>query len=146
MWPNMVRTPTIPDSGYGGEMIYGGDGHWRDFQGFELEGRVVLMDYNSEARWLQAASLGARAIIFIEPEATTYSQSAEKYSTTPLDIPRFWIDRAQGIELRERLREKPVEVWLKGRMDWERRPAWNIWGRIPGRDPELADETIIVQS
>ena len=146
MWPNMVRTPTIPDSGYGGEMIYGGGGHWRDFQGFELEGRVVLMNYNSEARWLQAASLGARAIIFIEPEETTYSQSAEKYSTTPLDIPRFWIDRAQGIELRERLREKPVEVWLKGRMDWESRPAWNIWGRIPGRDPELADETIIVQS
>ncbi|MCY3789831.1 MAG: hypothetical protein OXH63_13695, partial [Gemmatimonadetes bacterium] len=95
LWPNLVRTSTLPE--YAGEMIYGGDGEWKNYAGFELDGRVVLLEFNSWNRWLQAASLGARAIVFIEPEETTRSQAAAKYSTAPLDIPRFWIAREAGL-------------------------------------------------
>ena len=144
LWPNLVRTPTLPE--YAGEMIYGGDGEWDDYAGRELQGRVVLMEFNSWSRWLQAASLGARAIVFIEPEETTRSQAMAKYSTAPLDIPRFWIARAAGLRLKERLLDRPTPVVLKGRMDWQRETAWNIWGRFPGTDPALADETIIIES
>ncbi|MCY4603754.1 MAG: hypothetical protein OXE49_05925, partial [Gemmatimonadetes bacterium] len=63
LWPNLVRTPTLPK--YEGEMIYGGDGEWKDYAGLELDGRVVLIEFNSWSHWLQAASLGARAIVFI---------------------------------------------------------------------------------
>ena len=116
LWPNLVRTSTLPE--YEGEMIYGGDGEWEDFVGFELDGRVVLMEFNSWSRWLQAASLGARAIVFIEPEETTANQATTKYSTAPLDIPRFWIERAAGLRLKEQLAQQPTSVVLKGRMDW----------------------------
>lgn len=144
LWPNLVRTPTLPE--YAGEMIYGGEGEWADYAGVELDGRVVLLEFNSWNHWLQAASLGARAIVFIEPEETTSSQAAAKYSTAPLDIPRFWIDRAAGLRLKERLLQRPASVVLKGRMDWQRETAWNIWGRFPGTDPALADETILIES
>ena len=133
LWPNLVRTPTLPE--YAGEMIYGGDGEWDDYAGRELNGRVVLMEFNSWSRWLQVASLGARAVVFIEPEETTRSQAMAKYSTAPLDIPRFWIARAAGLRLKERLRDRPTPVVLKGRMDWQRETAWNIWGRFPGHRP-----------
>ena len=95
---------------------------------------------------MQAASLGARAIVFIEPEETTRNQATAKYSTAPLDIPRFWIERAAGLQLKERLLQQPTSVVLKGRMDWQRETAWNIWGRLPGTDPALADETIVIES
>ena len=144
LWPNLVRTPTLPE--YAGEMIYGGDGDWAEYAGLELDGRVVLMEFNSWSRWLQAASLGARAIVFIEPEETTRNQAAAKYSTAPLDIPRFWIERAAGLRLKERLLQHPTPVVLKGRMDWQRETAWNIWGRLFGTDPALADETIVIES
>ncbi len=144
LWPNLVRTSTLPE--YAGEMIYGGDGEWKEYAGLELDGRVVLLEFNSWNRWLQAASLGARAIVFIEPEETTRNQAAAKYSTAPLDIPRFWIERAAGLQLKERLLQQPTSVVLKGRMDWQRETAWNIWGRFPGTDPALADETIVIES
>ena len=31
LWPNLVRTSTLPE--YAGEMIYGGDGEWRSTRG-----------------------------------------------------------------------------------------------------------------
>ena len=144
LWPNLVRTSTLPE--YAGEMIYGGDGEWEEYAGRELDGRVVLMEFNSWSRWLQAASLGARAIVFIEPEETSRNQATAKYSTAPLDIPRFWIERAAGLQLKERLLQQPTSVVLKGRMDWQRETAWNIWVRLPGTDPALAAETIVIES
>lgn len=146
MWPNLVRTTTLPPAGYTGEMIYGGEGDWSDYNGRELDGRIVLLEFNTWSRWLQAASLGARAIVFVEPEQTTGSQGTAKYSTAPLDIPRFWIERKAGLRLRERLRRGPAQVVLKGRMDWQQQTAWNIWGKIPGSDPDLSSEAIIIES
>ncbi len=146
MWPNLVRTPTLPPEGYQGELIYGGAGEWANYKGQELEGRVVLMEFNSWGRWLQVASMGVRAIVFIEPEETTGAQGEAKYSTAPLDIPRYWIERSAGLQLKESLRQGPLQTMLKGRMDWQRQTAWNIWGVIPGSDATLASETIIVES
>jgi len=31
MWPNLVRTPTLPPEGYLGELIYGGAGEWANY-------------------------------------------------------------------------------------------------------------------
>ena len=117
LWPNLVRTPTLPPEGYRGEMIYGGGGDWDELNGLELEGRIVLMEFNSWHRWLQPVSLGARAIVFIEPEETTGEQGTAKYSTAPLDIPRYWIDRESGLQLKERLLKSPSSALIKGRMD-----------------------------
>ena len=41
-------------------MIYAGKGDWGDFNGREIDGRVVLLDFSSGANWLNAALL-ARA-------------------------------------------------------------------------------------
>ena len=46
MWPNLVRTPTLPPGGYLGELIYGGAGEWANYKGQELKGRLVLMEFN----------------------------------------------------------------------------------------------------
>ena len=123
LWPNQVRTPTLPPEGLRAQMIYGGLGTYREFDGHELLGQVVLMEFNSRNHWLRAASLGARAIVFIEPEETTWNQATDKFSTVPLDIPRFWINRQEGLALRRRLANGELEVQLTGRMDWEQRPA-----------------------
>ncbi|MEE2618751.1 MAG: LysM peptidoglycan-binding domain-containing protein, partial [Candidatus Poribacteria bacterium] len=37
---------------------------------FIPEGSVVLVDFNSSTRWINAAMLGAKAVVFIEPETT----------------------------------------------------------------------------
>ncbi len=146
LWPNLVRTSTLPPAGLRAPMIYGGHGDWSEFNGQQVEGRIVLLEFNSEDRWLHAAALGARAVIFIEPENSTWRQANDKYVEAPLDIPRFWIERKAGRSLRRRLRQAAVEGLLQGRMDWEERPAWNFVGRIAGAHPELRRETVVVEA
>ncbi|MBN97960.1 MAG: hypothetical protein CME16_01750 [Gemmatimonadetes bacterium] len=146
LWPNHVRTNTLAPEGMRATMIYGGHGHFSEFNGMELAGSIVVLEFNSSNNWLNAASLGAKAIIFIAPEATSWRQTNTKFLEAPLDLPRFWLDRKNGELLRTRLRERALKVHLKSRMDWVQRPAYNIWGVIPGRDPELKDENIIVEA
>ena len=94
-----------------------------------------------------AARFGARAFIFIEPENTGYLQTLDKFTSVPLDIPRFWIDRESGLKLRRRVAGgDPVSVVIHSRMDWREQPAWNIRGMVAGSDPELRDQTIVVDA
>lgn len=147
LWPNGVRTTTIGPPGYSGALIYGGIGTWPELNGQELEGRVVLLEFNSAQRWLEMASHGAHAIIFIEPEATSTRQAGEKYANAPLHIPRFWINCRERRALRQRLiEEQELSIELHSRMDWEQRATWNILGTITGTDPELAADTIVLQA
>jgi hypothetical protein len=146
LWPNQARTTTLPGEGLDAQLVYGGKGVYREFNGAELDSSVVLMEFNSWNYWLRAGSLGARAVVFIEPEETTWRQAEEKFTSVPLDLPRFWIGREAGIMLRESLKKGELTVHLQSRMDWEQRVGRNIWGVIPGSDPGLADETIIVEA
>ena len=146
LWPNHVRTTTVPEAGLTAQLIYGGDGNVAELNGHEVAGSIVLLEFNTGNRWLQAASLGTRAIIFIEPETSSWRQANEKFVSVPLDIPRFWVDARAGARLRDRLADGSIEVQLKSRMDWVSRTGWNVWGVVPGGHPELAAETIVVQA
>ena len=146
LWPNSVRTSTIPPPGYEGKIIYGGNGSYRDLSGKPLDGVIVLLEFNSWDNWLKAASLGARAVIFIEPQESTEAQAREKFSSAPLDIPRFWIGRKDGLALKDRVMGGQQRALLRGRMDWQNRTGRNFWARFPGSDPDMAGETIIVEA
>ncbi len=146
LWPNHVRTTTVEPGGITGHLIYGGQGHLAEYNGQEMAGSIILLEFNTGTRWLEAASLGARAIIFIEPEGTSWREASTKFLSVPLDIPRFWIDAGVADRLRALLDDGPLDVQLKSRMDWVSRAGRNVWGVVPGNDPELQSETIVVQA
>ena len=146
MWPNLVRTPSLPLEGIQGALIYGKKGWYSDFNGMDVEGRIVLMDFNSSNNWLNPAMLGAKAIVFIEPDSTVYMEAEDKFLTVPLSIPRFWIGKEDGHTLLDLLQRGSVQVEMKARMIWERVPAMNILGWIPGTDPVLKDDIIVLES
>ena len=147
MWPNGVRTSTVPPEGLRAPAIWGGDGDWGDFNGREVAGRVVVLDFASEDAWLKAASLGARAVVFVAADSATTQQAQGKYVRVPLDVPRFWVEGAAGERLRRRLVDGEVEVGLWGRMDWQKRMAYNVWAVVPGKDAgTLRDKTVLVHA
>ena len=149
LWPNLVRTSTLPDDGRVSRLIDGGDGSYTRLDGKQVEGAVVLMDFNTGDAWLKCANLGAAGVVFIEPDSTVYLEGERKFLTMPLDLPRYWVPRDHGIRLRNRIAMSPageVEVHIQYRMDWERRPAWNILGTIPGTGSQLQDDAIVLES
>ena len=147
VWPNGVRTSTVPPEGLRASAIWGGDGDWGDFNGQEVAGRVVVLDFASGDNWLKAASLGARAVVFVAADLATTQQAQGKYLRAPLDVPRFWVEGAAGERLRRRLVDGEVEVGLWGRMDWQERMAYNVWAVVPGKDAGTAqNETVLVHA
>ncbi|MEM0338036.1 MAG: hypothetical protein QW683_08985, partial [Candidatus Caldarchaeum sp.] len=145
LWPNQVRTSHLPPDGVQGNLIYAGDGQLLRFRGKPVEGSIVLMDFNSGNNWLNAARLGAKAIIFIEPETTQRGEAEAKFIGIPLDVPRFWLPRQHAARLIALAETQPnLQARLKARMPWQKREAYNIVGVIPGSDPELSKQWIVV--
>jgi hypothetical protein len=99
MWPNLVRTPQTPSSGIRGQLIYAGKCRPYEFNGKPVKDTIVLADFNCGNDWLHAPLLGARAVIFIEPDVTVRGEAEAKFLTLPVDIPRYYISKADASKL-----------------------------------------------
>ncbi len=150
LWPNLVRTSQTPPEGVRGQLIYGGYGRLRDFNGKEVKGSIALMEFNSSTEWLNAIFLGGKAIVFIEPADPSDALRGEaelKFLTTPIDIPRYWLPRREALELLALLEQhKQLEAVIKCRMTWKRVPVRNIEGILWGVDPKRRNEVVVIQA
>lgn len=147
VWPNLVKTSTLPRGGIRTRLIYGANGDFPDFNGHTLEGAAVLMEFNTRNNWLNAATLGAEQIIFIEPDSTFYTEAEQKFLQVPNSVERFWIDKRSGEALKSLLaRRGELEIDLKARMEWEKHTAHNILGFLPGTDPDLRKQIVVVNA
>ncbi len=147
LWPNLVRTCSVPREGVTAPLIDGGRGRLGHFNGKPVAGSLVLMDFNVGSDWFNAPLLGARAVLFIEPKTTLRGEVESKFLSLPADIPRFWVPRKAALRLRQRLAagEKLVAT-LKADVRWEKRKGRNILGWVDGTDPELNQQYIVISA
>ncbi|MBD3176003.1 MAG: M28 family peptidase, partial [Armatimonadia bacterium] len=135
LWPNLVRTCSVPTEGIGAALVDGGSGSLHDLSGRVIDSSIVLMDWTDDASWFNAPLLGARAVIFIEPELISRGSAESKFLSVPADIPRFWIPREQGLALREQLAQaRAPEARLFSDVRWESRTTFNVLGEITGTE------------
>ncbi len=87
-------------------MIDARRGRLPDFDGKRVEGSAALIDFNSGEEWLNAPRLGAKAVIFVEPDSTTPGEAQDKFISIPVSIPRFWISKSDAARLRELLNRR----------------------------------------
>ena len=128
---------------------------------FIPRGSVVLIDFNSSTKWISAAMLGAKAVIFIEPETTIRGEAENKFLTVPANVPRFWISKEDAAILLTMLEENgtsrpdkdlatsstsPILARLTCTVTWERRIGQNIRGFLEGGDPALKDELVVISA
>ena len=147
VWPNLIRTSTLPSGGLTGKLHYVDEGDWVDFNGVDVTDAIIMMDFNTGLNWQNAANLGARAVIFAEPNRTSRIEGEKKYLQVPINFPRFWMKKEHAAPLIARLKSAgALNVRAKARMTWKRLPAYNILGKITGTHPQLKDEAIVLES
>ncbi|MFQ6097529.1 MAG: M28 family peptidase, partial [Armatimonadota bacterium] len=147
MWPNLVRTPKTPPNGISGRLIYARQGSLREFNGLDVTDSIVLLDLNCGPEWFNAPMLGARAVLFIEPEETIRGEMENKFLSIPVDLPRFWVPKGVADHLMALLKSRPkVVVTVKCDVAWETRPGYNIIGRVRGTDSRLRKQQVVIQS
>ncbi|MEM2868392.1 MAG: M28 family peptidase, partial [Candidatus Bathyarchaeia archaeon] len=163
LWPNSVQTSPTPPDGLTGELVYVGYGEYSDFQNKNVSGKIVLMEFNSRDNWRKAFELGAKAVIFIEPEDTSrfeiYSASVFetyprrtyelKHLSIPLYAPRLLLLRSDGLRLLD-LSNKGLKIRVFSNMRYEVKEAFNVIGMVNGTGlagkPELANEIVIISA
>lgn len=143
MAPNVVEPANLPEEGLTGPLVYVGDGGPTSLSGQKLEGAIVVIEFDSGQRWLNAVQLGAKAVLVLEPPKggeMTYTEASQKMSNSPLSIPRFFVRRADmaevlGGDLRKELEARPVVALGQKPSRWERRTVAADWLFIPGPKP-----------
>lgn len=146
LWPNLVRTSTLPVNGISGPLIYAGRGDLRSFNGKTVAGSIVMLDFNCGTRWLNAPRLGARAVVFVEPTETMRGEAESKFVGIPVSIPRFWISRADAAALQSASLTTPgFSVTVKCDNPWQTHTASNIVGIMPGSDPVLRNQVVVIE-
>ena len=148
---NAVTPQTIQTEGLQGPVIYVGPGELRHFNGKPVEGAIVLMDIDSGKNWLHAASLGAAALIYLDGAATPKMLYDDKLELTPISFPRFRVDRETARRIFGSFESTPEglvsrSAVLFSKSGWEDVTAENVFGLIPGSDPELKEQLIVVEA
>ncbi len=142
LWPNLVKTSTLPPEGIEGKLIYAKKGDLRFIEGNDIKGNIIVMDFDSDSNWINLAMLGAKCFIFVNRGEITRDEAERKFLSVPVDVPRFYTDNEKVIEIAKN--QKQVKIYA--RMDWEKISDWNIYGYIEGRDKKLKDELIVLSS
>ncbi|MUM77095.1 FtsX-like permease family protein [Pseudodesulfovibrio sp. F-1] len=152
---NAMSPGAVAPPGLRGPLLYVGQGEIKDFNGLDVEGAVVLMDMDSGKNWSNAAMLGARSLIFLG-EASDGGPSPRslfdsKFELTPLDFPLFWMDVEQartlfGQDVASGGPRRLATVQLASRAAWRGVSAENVYCLVPGSDPDLAGQTLILEA
>jgi len=149
LFANALAPESLPPEGINGTLVYVGAGRMEDFDGKRIAGNIVLMDLDSGRGWLNAANLGARALIYIDRGNVSAPRLRfrDKEELTPIDFPRFWTT-IQDFETRIAPLEacQGREGRLQGRAEWTKRLLGNVYCLIPGQDPDLTEEVLLVEA
>ncbi|MCC7491798.1 MAG: M28 family peptidase [Fimbriimonadaceae bacterium] len=144
--PNLVRLSALPVGGLAGPVVDAVDGDLGRYRGRNLDGAIVLVAADCGQRWLDAALLGAGAVVFVETAHAGRGELSTKVLNTPVDVPRFWLSQAVAAALlangprgRELGRGQ-----IQAAADWRMVEGNNILGFLPGRDETLRRECLIV--
>jgi ABC-type lipoprotein release transport system permease subunit len=149
LFANALATESTGPEGLQGPLVVAGQGRLEDLDGKDLAGSIVLMDLRSQGNWQHAANLGARAVIYLDDgrAVSPRLRFRDKEELTPVDFPRFWL----AADVFRASFGRP-EDWqgkvaqLHSRSDWVKEVADNVYCFIPGRDPALAGELLIVEA
>lgn len=148
LWPNVVRTATTSGE-IKGHLVWAADARLERLAGQDVDGSILVVRGDRGHDWLTAASLGVRAVVFLEPADSEELQLQTKVLSSALDIPRFWMPRAEGDKLVRALEiarseDRRLNGLLKCRVDWQPRTTGNVYGLLPGSRPDKARDVTIL--
>ncbi len=145
-------TPEATNGVLSGPLYYVGSGSWADIKGMDIENAIIFLDADSGQNWQQMASLGVKAIIYVNDSITRSKfLFEEKEELTPIQLPCFWMEKEKLRSFfTNKVFDKPGQIAATAELasiaHWQEVVTENIYGLIPGTDPELTKELLIVEA
>ncbi|MBR4749539.1 MAG: M28 family peptidase [Abditibacteriota bacterium] len=147
LWPNLARTSQVDKNGIDVHLIDGGNSLAVSFDGKKVKDSATVLNFNIGTNWLNASRLGSKAILFREPDGQISRGEAEaKFSNIPINIPRFWLPKESAERVDQLMAQGNDKARIYCDMSWDKVEGKNIVGVIPGTDPELKDEWVVINA
>ncbi|PKN41666.1 MAG: peptide ABC transporter permease [Deltaproteobacteria bacterium HGW-Deltaproteobacteria-18] len=130
-------------------LVHVGDGRLEDFDGKDVAGNIVLMNLDSGQGWQHAANLGARALVYLDRggDIAPRLRFRDKEELAPVDFPRFWIPADEFRTLLGPPEEaNGLTATLDCRAEWAKGRSANLWCLVPGQDPSMDGEILMVEA
>lgn len=149
---NNAVTPQAINGPLTGPLYWVNQGNLEDLDGKLIKDAILLMDFNSGRNWLTAASLGARAVIFIDRGVTTANSFfREKEELSPIQFPCYWMEEAEALALFGKLSGDDNglvrdRVAIRSEIAWKNKTGKNIYSLIEGSHPQLQEELLIIEA
>jgi len=138
MKPNLVVPVTC---NFTAPIVYVPGEKMADFNGVPINGSIVLMEFNTQYRWLEAAMLGAKAVIFIEPDFCFIEEYQTKYVNVPFKFPRFYMTKSDGEKLKNLIlregNDGSLHAHISSNQKWEIRTGKNVVAIFPGTTDKI---------
>ena len=141
LWPNGVQASFTPRAGLSGRLVYVKDGDLNEFDGKAMNNTIVLMDFNSGSNWLNAAKLGAKAVIFLANNETNSYEALTKATPVPIYVPRLLVN-SNFSNLLLSYAKNQSEVTIYSNISWKNIIGRNIIGIINGT--EYPNDVIVI--
>ncbi len=147
---NAISPDTVASPGITGDLVYVGTGEIEHFNDKIIKDSVVLMELDSGKNWVNALSLGAKALIYIQKPDSNRFIFEDKYELSPVKFPRFLISQKSADLLFSDYKnrsfiDKSLKINLISDLKWENVNTQNIYCMIPGNDDLLKNELIVVE-
>jgi len=142
--PNYVNPSPYSSPPEGDTLVYVGEGNYTSYDGSDVGGKFVLMDFNSRWYFRIAAMYGVKGVIFAGENDTIRSQSSQKFWFSPVYLPRIYVNSKDGNALKMKcIRDGEIKVYVTSNMTWESISVPNIVGYVRGRG-SLANEAVVI--
>jgi len=147
---NAISPQAIDPQGLKGPLVYTGAGDLTEFNGKSIEGAILLMELDSGENWIQAASLGAKALIYVD-RGLSRALFEDKHELSPIQFPRFWIslEDARSCFGEFETASKGLvfpEIQLNSEVSWNEVVGENIYCLVPGRNATLQEELMMIEA
>lgn len=149
LFANSLAPETTPPEGLRGPLLYGGGGTLAELQGLPLHGAIVVLGLDSGSNWLHAASLGAKAAIYLDrgDHVAPRTLFRDKEELTPIDFPRYWLPLDDFIRV---FGDPPAingsVAELQSESLWKKVMAENVYCFLPGSNKQYSGELLLVEA
>ena len=95
--------------------------------------------------------MGASALIYVDSGQLPNTFFQDKTELSPIQFPRFWLTREEARDMFGEYDQAPGGhvaglVRLESDISWVESTVENVYGLVPGRNPKLAEELVIVEA
>lgn len=132
LWPN-GHVGSWSVEGLKGKLVYVGRGELEDFDGVEVEGSIVVMDFESGWNWRNAMKLGAQAVVFVDRGGGDRYEAYSKFEWYAFyPFIRLYVAGGDADKLVELAKEKREAV-IDSKLELREVEAYNIIVKLSGR-------------